>query len=148
MTSPYLIGDLKRDEGFRAQAYPDPLLGWKRPTIGYGHAGRDVHPGLIWTENLAADALADDVAQVCKGLDTGLPWWRGLDPIRQDCLVNQAYELGVAGLMEFDTYLGLVRTGKFEAAAEDLLADTLWGGEVAARAHRVAQEMRSGMHAA
>ena len=43
---------IKRNEGLRLHAYPDPATGGAPWTIGYGHTGPDVHPGMQITEGL------------------------------------------------------------------------------------------------
>jgi lysozyme len=145
VTSPYLASDLRRDEGLRLHAYPDPLSGGEPWTCGYGHTGADVGPDTVWTLAQAEDALAADIAAACRGLDVVLPWWRSLDDVRQDCLVNQAFNLGCPRLLTFTTYLSLVKTGDYAAAATDEL-HTAWAREVGARATRLAEQMRTGVH--
>lgn len=44
-------------EGCKLNAYQDSGGVW---TIGFGHTGPDVHPGLVWTQQQADDALALD----------------------------------------------------------------------------------------
>jgi lysozyme len=145
MTSPYLIDDLERDEGFRAAAYPDPLSHGAPWTIGFGHTGREVHPGLVWDRGQALAALQADIMATCSGLDSALPWWRQLGDLRQDCLANQAFNMGVHGLLQFSAYLRLVRVGNYGAAAVDEL-HTLWARQVGARAQRLARQMATGVH--
>ena len=145
MTSPYLVGDLERDEGLRLIAYPDPLTHAAPWTIGYGHTGREVHPGLIWTLGQAVAALTADIIAVKTGLTTALPWWTALDDPRQDCLVNQAFNMGVHGLLGFTTYLGQVKSGQYAAAANDEI-HTLWAKQVGDRAERLSRQMLTGVH--
>lgn len=45
---------IKASEGCRLKAYQDPLGIW---TIGYGHTGPEVQPGLTWTMQEAEAAL-------------------------------------------------------------------------------------------
>lgn len=146
MTSAYLIPDLERDEDVKFTAYPDPLTHGAPWTIGCGHTGREVHPGLVWDMAQVLSALDSDIAAAEHGLDTALPWWRSLSDLRQDCLVNQAFNMGVGGLVKFTTYLGLVRHGNYAAAAEDEM-HTLWAKQVGARAQRLADQMRTNLHA-
>jgi len=147
MTTPALIADLMRDEGFRSEAYPDPKSGGPPWTIGYGHTGPEVHPGLVWSLGQAAAALSADIAAVCAGLTTGLPWWTNLDPVRQDVLANIAFNLGVHGLLELPKTLSDVRCGNYAfASAEMLLSD--WARDppegVGMRAARLAAMMKTG----
>lgn len=145
--TPYLVEDLKIEEGFKAEAYPDPRSHGPPWTIGYGHTGREVHPGLVWDQSAAATALAGDVAATARELDTAIPWWRQLDDTRQDVLVDMAFNLGVHGLMGFTTFLGFVHASKFAEAALDLRG-TAWFYEVGERGRRLQQQMASGNHVA
>lgn len=146
MTSAYLIPDLERDEGIKLSAYPDPLTHGAPWTIGAGHTGREVHPGLTWTMAQTLSALDGDIASAERGLDTALPWWRSLSDLRQDCLVNQAFEMGVDGLLKFTTYLAYVKGGEYIAASLDEV-HTLWAKQVGNRAQRLADQMRTNTHA-
>jgi lysozyme len=145
MTSAYLLPDLRRDEGLRLDAYPDPLSGGDPWTIGYGHTGPEVRQGLVWTQAQAEAALEADVANATQGLDTSLPWWRNLDDLRQDCLANMAFNMGVATLLTFNTFLGYMQAQNFAAAAADL-AHTAWAGQVGARATRIMAEISTDVH--
>lgn len=51
---------IKRFEGCRLKAYPDPGTGGAPWTIGYGHTGPDVHPGLCISQEQADALLAQD----------------------------------------------------------------------------------------
>src|SRR5271170_6538099 len=108
MTTPLLLADLRRDEGCRLTAYTDTV---GVLTIGYGHTGDDVTPGMTWTQAEAAETLAQDVADTEAQLDGALPWWRTLNDVRQDCLAEMAFNLGVAGLMGFHNTLAFAKAG-------------------------------------
>src|ERR1044072_792728 len=101
MTTKHLITDLMRDEGLRLKAYPDPLSGGDPWTIGYGHTGPEVKPGLVWTHQQARDALEADIADHVADLDKRMPWWRDLDDVRQDVLANMCFNLRIVGLSGF-----------------------------------------------
>lgn len=145
MTSPYLLADLRRDEGCRLQAYPDPLSGGEPWTIGYGHTGREVVPGLVWTETTALAVLTDDAVRTAAGLDTAVPWWRSLDDLRQDVLMNMAFQMGVRGLLGFKATLNMVVHGDYASAADHML-DSAWARQTPNRAKRLALQMRTGAH--
>lgn len=48
-------------EGRHAQAYPDPATKGAPWTIGVGHTGPEVVPGLAWTDAQIDAALSDDL---------------------------------------------------------------------------------------
>lgn len=48
-------------ESLRLSAYPDPGTGGDPWTIGYGHTGADVYPGLVITQDKAEQLLRADV---------------------------------------------------------------------------------------
>lgn len=164
MTSPYLAGDLARDEGLRLKAYPDPLSprgrelakpmlerceGWaKLPgdpwTIGHGHTGPDVHEGLVWTLEQCNAALKADIAEAESCLDHAIPWWRQLSDYRQDVLANMAFNLGWTKLSAFHHFLAALDQGDYDDAATEMMASA-WAREVGARARRLATQMRTGV---
>lgn len=144
MTTTFLIDDLMVEEGCRLTAYQDTVGVW---TIGYGHTGREVHAGLTWTQSEAEFALQSDVNLTKRGLDTAIPWWTTLDDIRQDVLADMAFNLGVHGLLEFNTFLALVRAGSYNHAALDMMS-TAWAHEVGRRADRLERQMAKGVHIA
>ncbi len=149
MTSPKLASDLRRDEGLRLHAYPDPVSGGAPWTIGYGHTGPDVRPGLAWTEAQAEQALEADISRACALLDAHAPWWRDLDDVRQDVLANMCFNMGWGppdgrhGLGAFRRTLAAVRTGDWSAARDGMLASR-WARQVGARATRLASMMLTG----
>jgi lysozyme len=149
--TPFLADDIKAAEGLRLRAYPDVLSGGAPFTIGWGHAGLDVHPGLEWTEEQAEVALAADIATAINRLDRNIPWWRGLCDARQDVLVNLCFNMGwgdrTHGLSSFKHTLEAIRLDLFSAAAEGLLASK-WAGQVGSRATRLAEQMRTGVRVA
>lgn len=149
VVDPQLVADLKRDEGLRLHAYPDPLTGSHPWTIGYGHTGPEVKPGLVWTETQAEAALIRDIEEHNAKLLAALPWVADLDPVRQRVLFNMAFNLGVGvpggskGLLGFRNTLGMIERGEYDRAADGMLA-SLWAKQVKGRATRLAEQMRAG----
>lgn len=141
MTSQYLIPDLERDEGCRLSAYQDTRGVW---TVGYGHAY--VHSGTVWTQAQADAQLQIDVQAVEASLDLHLSWWRSLDDLRQDVCANAAFNMGVTGFCQFHNTLAAVQRHDWQAAHDGLLA-SLWATQVGQRAVRLAEQMRTGVHA-
>lgn len=150
MTTPYLLQDLRRDEGMRTFPYQDSRGFW---TIGVGH-NISADPALLarlpelhktgLTDREVGDLLAADVAAVKRRLDVELPWWRDLDDVRQDVMVNLAFNLGADKLASWRHTLGDIQAGKFTAAGVDLATDEPWASQVHARAQRLAAQMQTG----
>ncbi|MBJ7410111.1 MAG: glycoside hydrolase family protein [Phenylobacterium sp.] len=146
---PQLIADLKRDEGLRLDAYPDPISKGPPWTIGYGHTGPEVRPGLTWTREEADAALRDDIAKHNAELARHLPWIARLDPARRRVLQNMAFNLGIGepggkkGLLGFKNTLAMIERGDYAAAADGMLR-SLWARQVGQRAVRLANTMRTG----
>lgn len=140
-----VIPDLKLDEGLRLEAYPDPIHGWKVPTIGYGHTGPDVHQGDVWTQAQADAHLAADVENAAASLDARMAWWLHLDPVRGSALLNLAFNMGVAKLQGFYNFLALLKAGQWYNAANDLL-HTLADHQEPERIARIANLISTGVH--
>ena len=147
MTSVNLIADLKRDEGLKLGAYPDPLTHAAPWTIGYGHTGPEVHPGLSWTQAQAQTALQADIDRACRALDEALPWWRNLDDLRQDVLANMTFNMGIGKLEGFHNTLAAIKASQWARAAAEML-DSAWARQVGERAERLAKQMLTGAHQA
>ena len=152
MTTPFLATDLRRDEGLRLTAYPDPLTRGDPWTIGYGHTGPDVARGTVWTPVQAETALIADIARACAQLDEHAPWWRELDDVRQDVLANMVFNMGwlnaagTHGLGTFRHFLGALVLKNWQLAHDQML-ESAWAHEVGARAQRLATQILTGVHA-
>jgi lysozyme len=136
MDSATLLDELKRDEGVRLKPYRCTA---GRLTIGVGRNLDDVGISLEEAEAL----LRNDVAKVCAELDRDLPWWKGLDGVRQRVLANMVFNLGIGGLLKFTTTLGFIQRGNYLAAAQAMLMSR-WAKQVGPRAERLALMMRDG----
>lgn len=136
-----LSTDLQTDEGFRGYPYDDKndqqlKAGYTiqgTPTFGFGFT--------FLTTQEAAVILKMRVASVASELLARLTWVASLSEPKQRALANMAYDLGIGGLITFTTFLDLVKSGQFDAAANDLLT-TEWAKEVSDRAVRIAAVIR------
>lgn len=134
-----LIAELERDEGRVLHAYQDHLGFW---TLGIGRLIDKRRGGGI--SNAEADYLKrNDIARVRAELDARLPWWRGLDPVRQRAIQNMAFQLGTAGLAKFTTSLGHIQAGRWSSAGA-ALRKSLWARQTPTRAKRVIAMIESG----
>ena len=84
---------IKRFEGCRLDAYPDPGTGGDPWTIGYGHTGPEVHKGLRISQDIAEAYLLKDVTHFADGVRKLL----NRDPAQNqfDAMVSLAYNIGL-----------------------------------------------------
>ncbi len=147
MDFPSLIANLETDEGFRGYLYDDAnghkigpgVIVRGHPTCGYGFA-LDVSP---LTQSEALGILSSRATDAYNTLLVAAPWVAELSEPRQRALANMAYNLGVTGLLKFDTFMALMQKGNFADAADDL-TKTVWAGQVGARARRIQSLIENG----
>lgn len=122
---------LLRHEGIKAKPYRDTR---GKLTIGVGRNLDDT--GI--SEGEAFLMLNNDVNRVRRGLDKYLPWWREQpDPVRL-VLQDMAFQMGIAGLLEFKVSLGLILRGRYADAPAALL-DSTWAKQTPKRAQELAK---------
>lgn len=124
-----LRDDLIRDEGLRLRPYRDQV---GKLTVGVGRNLDDV--GI--SEDEAYRMLDNDIARVEAALDRQISWWRSRSQPCQDSLANMAFQLGIAGLLEFSRMLSCLHAGDYDGAASEARASK-WYTQVPARAERV-----------
>lgn len=134
-----LTRQLTRDEGEILHVYQDDLGYW---TLGIGRLVDKRKGGGITSEE-AAYLLSNDIDRKQAELVKRLPWVATLDEARFGVLCNMAFQMGVDGLIGFKTTLGLVRDGKYEEAAEQMLKSK-WATQTPERAKRLSEQMKTG----
>ncbi len=149
--TPQGIARLKLDEAVGGKpplaAYPDQGGVW---TIGWGCTGAGIGPGVVWSLARAEAALAERIAEAERGVGAHFTWFEPLrqgQPVRADVLTNIAFNIGVAGLSRWPVTLAAIREGDWARAAEDILGNATWRGQVHARCDRCALAMRTGQWA-
>jgi lysozyme len=134
-----LVDQLRRDEGEVLHAYQDSKGFW---TIGVGICiDSRVNCGITAEES--AYLLQNRIANTTVQLQTNLPWFSALDPIRQEALINATFNMGIGHLLGFHNTLSLLQQSNWDAAAQEML-NSSWAKEVPARAQRLAQQIRTG----
>lgn len=101
-------------------AYPDPATGGAPWTIGWGHTGPDVKPGMVITQEQADQMFADRLA---REFEPGVVKALAGASVTQkefDALVCFAYNVGLANLRS-STLLRLVKAGDKRGAANQFL---------------------------
>ncbi len=113
-------------EGLELTAYQDMVGVW---TIGYGHTGVDVKPGLRISAAQAEALLAADLVRFEQGVARLVTFV--LNQHQFDALVSFSFNLGL-GSLKNSTLLKLLNAGDVTAAAEQFLRwDKAGGGQVA-----------------
>lgn len=139
--TPAGLDQLKSDEGLSLTAYPDPRTGGAPWTIGYGCTGPGITEGTIWTQAQANGAILGRTMILSTLLSRKLPFWSDLTSVRQDVLVNIAYNIGVSGLIKWPITLAVIGRGDYKSAADDIRTNKTWVSEVKDRANRCADAL-------
>jgi len=133
---------LHQFEGLRLEAYPDPATGGEPWTIGYGHTGPDVYPGLLWTREQAEAAFA---ARLSREFEPGVlaALTRGPSQSQFDAMVALAYNIGVAAFAG-STLVRKFNAGDIDGAADQFLRWDKAGGRsmLGLRRRRAAERAR------
>lgn len=140
-----MVAELKADEGQvkrngKHVVYKDHL-GFDTLAIGR-LVDRRRGGGLSDAE--AEYLLINDIEERDALLRRVLPFYAKLDAVRQRALLNMAFQLGVAGLLDFKQMLAALAKGLYQAAAKEAL-DSDWAKlQTPARAKRVAYMIETG----
>lgn len=131
-----LIERIKNEEGFRGKVY---TCSAGKLTIGYG-----------W--NLEDNDLPDHIAclmlmhHINYEIKPGLAkydWYRELDDVRKQVIIDMAYQMGVHGVMKFGKMISAIKYKYWDEAAKELL-DSRYAAQTPERAHRNAEVMLTG----
>ncbi len=98
-------------EDCKLTAYLCPAGVW---TIGWGHTGPDVHPGLTWTQEQADESLIMDLQRFTDGVDALVVV--DLEPEQAAALISLAYNIGL-GALASSTLLKRVNERRHDQAA-------------------------------
>jgi lysozyme len=101
---------VKQEEGFRAHVYLDTR---NLETIGFGF---QLAAGI--SERVATALLREQLAERHDEL-VKLPWYAGLDEVRQGVCLDIAINSGTAGLLRFHDMINALETGDWATAAAE-----------------------------
>lgn len=128
---------IKDFEGLELEAYPDPGTGGAPWTIGYGHTGPEVKPGLTWTKDQAEQTLRSDLEPFERDVTQLVTV-----PINQnqfDALVSFCFNVGsdidsddIAEGLGDSTLLKKLNAGDYQGAADEFPKWNRAGGKVMA----------------
>lgn len=139
--TPAGLSRLKLDEGLRLTAYQDSTGIW---TIGYGQTGTGITKGVTWSQAQADGAILARIHWIETQLSNNLAYFNKLSPVRQDVLINIAYNIGVGGLLKWTITLAAASRGEISAVAEDIRTNKVWKSEVGDRVDRCADAYEKG----
>jgi lysozyme len=133
---------LVREEGTKKKngrhvLYKDSVGIW---TIGFG---RNVQERGI-SDSEAYFMLANDIQDHQEELQHALPWIADLDEVRQEVLLDLAFNMGVPTLLTFKSTLGFIRDGRY-AEARIALLKSKYAGQVGDRAIALADALETGI---
>ena len=112
------VSIIKKFEGCRLTAYPDPASGGDPWTIGYGATGPNIKPGVTWTQDEAEQDLAVRIARIAYQIVQDLTV--SLTDNQFCACVSLAYNIGHANFAS-STLLKLLNRSQFEAASKEFL---------------------------
>lgn len=121
------VAVVKYFESLVLKAYPDPATGGAPWTIGYGHTGPEVKPGLVWSKDMAERVLLKDLNRFEVGVSALLRV--EVTQGQFDALVCFAFNLGIGNLQK-STLLAMVNARDFDGAAQQFQRWNKAGGKV------------------
>lgn len=132
--SPQLTEAIENAEGFRSQAYWDPIgQVW---TVGFGQTGPQVTADTVVTHQQATEWLQAAESTLISELNNALPWVSSLSAPRFGALVDAAYNLGLNGLLQFNEALSALQTQDWVGAAQGF-QQSLWFEQVPDRVNTI-----------
>lgn len=107
---------IKKFEGCRLDAYPDPASGGDPWTIGYGHTGPEVSPGLTISQDIADAYLLKDVTHAGDAIERVVTV--DMTQGQFDALCSFVFNLGVNAFLK-STLLRKLNAGDYLGAAQE-----------------------------
>lgn len=118
---------IKKFEGCVLEAYPDPGTGGDPWTIGVGHTGPEVEPGMTITEAEAMDLLRRDLDAAEAGVERLVQVY--VTDNQFSAMVSLAFNIGL-GAFGRSTLLRLLNSSDDQGAADQFAVWKRSGGRV------------------
>ena len=133
-----LLEMLKRHEGVRSHVY---LCSAGYETIG---VGRNISKsGLGMSADEVDYLLENDIERVIKELSSEYPWFKDLDDVRKDAMIDISFNLGATRLRGFKRALAAMEVADYKMAAKEFL-DSKWSRDVKGRATELCYMIETG----
>ena len=108
---------LRKEEGFEPKPYkPNPKEEYF--TIGYGHYGPDVKPGMVIDKDAAERLLDRDVRTRLATIRKALPDFSSFPESLQDAIFSEHYR---GSIMQSPKTRRLINQGRYREAADEFL---------------------------
>lgn len=132
-----LIDRLREFEGYRRYAY---RCSEGRLTIGYGTM---IEEGGHGVPEYVAEILLQDYINTLRARFGALDWFNGLDPDRQDAILEMGYQMGYDGVLGFRRMITAIEHSDWGRVHKEAL-DSRWAKQTPARARDVAERLAYG----
>jgi len=133
-----LLEMLKRHEGVKSHVY---LCSAGYETIG---VGRNISKsGMGLSDDEVDYLLENDIIRVIKELSSEYPWFKDLDDVRKDAMIDISFNLGATRLRGFKRALAAMEVADYSTAAKEFL-DSKWSRDVKGRSHELAHMIETG----
>ena len=133
-----LVQMLKRHEGVRDKVY---MCSAGYETIG---VGRDIsESGLGLADDEIDYLLSNDIRRCKEELIGEYDWFKDLDSVRQDAMLDMSFNMGQTRLRGFVKALGYMDIGDYDKAGDEFY-DSRWATQVGDRALEICQMIKSG----
>ncbi len=135
-----LLEMLKRHEGVRSHVY---LCSAGYETIG---VGRNISKsGMGLSDDEVDYLLENDIVRVIKELSSEYPWFKDLDDVRKDAMIDISFNLGATRLRGFKRALAAMEVADYTTAAKEFL-DSKWSRDVKGRATELCYMIETGSY--
>jgi len=109
---------IKAHESYRPRPYPDPITGGKPWTIGYGFT--------YLSPDECEAVLEIKIRKIARKLLKRIPNFISYPMRVKMVLIEMAYQMGVAGLLEFHDMLAALDRGDYDQAAAEIRNSKLY----------------------
>lgn len=123
----HAVALVKRWEGCKLEAYPDPGTGGAPWTIGWGATGPGIAKGVRWTQAQADDRLAQDVSRFLRGVQSVVK--KPASDAQLGAMTSLAYNIGAKAFAN-STLLRKFNAGDVAGAAAEFTRWNRAGGRV------------------
>jgi lysozyme len=133
-----LLEMLKRHEGVESHVY--------RCSAGYETigVGRNISKsGLGLSDDEVDYLLENDIVRVIKELSSEYPWFKNLDDVRKDAIIDIGFNLGATRLRGFRRALAAMDAADYKTASLEFL-DSKWSRDVKGRSTELAYMIETG----